>query len=105
MAIRLQVIKVSKHQSSIVDTTVIRWDGEHCSKERKAGATWEEVELRVELEDNPTIEVANVSGDAFIANPGGVLRIIINNPVLFGCLKVNDIIPLISKREPITNSN
>lgn len=103
MTIRLQVITVSRHRSGIYDTTIIKWEGEQCTKERKAGAEWEEVELRVELQEKPTIEVANVQGDVFIANPGGTLKLIINNPILFGCLCVNDIIPLISKREPIVN--
>ena len=87
--------------SGVVDTTIIKWEGDKCTKERKAGAEWEEVELRVELDDKPTIEVANISGDCFIANNNGVLRLIINNPILFGCLKVNDVIPLVTKREPV----
>lgn len=103
MTIRLQVITVSRHHSGIHDTTIIKWEGEQCSKERRAGAEWEEVELRVELQEKPTIEVANVQGDAFIANPGGTMRLIINNPILFGCLRVNDIIPLVSKRDKISN--
>lgn len=99
--IHLQVIAVSRHRSGVVDTTIIKWDGDKCSKERQAGAEWEEVELRVELEEKPTIQVANVQGDCFIANEGGLLKLIINNPILFGCLKVNDIIPLVTKREPV----
>lgn len=103
MTIRLQVITVSRRQSSVVDTTVIRWDGEHCTKERKAGAEWEEIELRVELQEKPTICVANIEGDAFIANSEGTVKLLINNPILFGLLKVNDIIPLVSKRDKINN--
>ncbi len=103
MTIRLEVIKVSRHHSGVIDTTVIKWEGDECKKERVAGATWEEIELRVELEDKPTIMIANVEGDAVIASPGGIIRIIINNPVLFGMLKVNDVIPLITKRERIDN--
>lgn len=103
MTIRLQVITVSRHQSGVHDTTVIKWEGEQCVKERKAGAEWEEVELRVEFQEKPTIEIANITGDAFIANAEGTLKLIINNPILFGCLRVNDIIPLISKRDKISN--
>jgi hypothetical protein len=101
MTIRLQVITVSRHKSGVVDTTIIKWDGELCTKERVAGAEWEEVELRVELEEKPTIRVANVDGDAMIANANGTLKLIINNPILFGVLRVNDIIPLISKRDKV----
>jgi len=102
MTIRLQVIQVSRHHSGVHDTTVIKWEGEQCTKERRAGAEWEEIELKVELQEKPTICVANIEGDAFVANNGGVIRLIINNPILFGCLQVNDIIPLISKRDKIT---
>jgi hypothetical protein len=104
MTIHLQVIRVSRHQSGIEDTTVIRWEGDRCTKERKAGAEWEEVELRVELEEKPTICVANITGDAFIAGQYGTFRIIINNPILFGHLKVNDIIPLVNKRDRINGN-
>ncbi len=103
MTIRLQVITVSRRQSSVVDTMVIKWDenGECCTKERQAGAEWEEIEFRIELQEHPTICVANVEGDAFIANGEGKIKLIINNPILFGHFKVNDVIPLITKRNPL----
>ena len=99
--IHLQVIAVSRHRSGIVDTTIIKWEGEQCRRERKVGAEWEEVELRIELQERPVIEIANISGDCIIASNGGILKLVINNPILFGCLKVNDVIPLVTKREPV----
>jgi hypothetical protein len=92
--IYLQVLSVSRHNSSQYRTAVIRWEGEKSDKETKQGAEWEEIELRILQEEKPTIEVANIIGNAFIA--GSTMKLIINNPALFGTLKVNDIVPLVS---------
>lgn len=99
--IHLEVITVSRHKTSIQDTTIVKWNGEQCSKERKPGAEWEEVELRIKPEEKHSIEIANIGGDSYIATNAGTIKIIINNPILFGHLKVGDTIPLVTKREPI----
>jgi hypothetical protein len=104
--IRLQVLSVSHHSSSTVNTVVTvypatpdkegRYIGEKLSRQ---GGEWEEVQLRVELEERPTIQVANFIGNAFIDGPGMVTKLIINDPTLFGTFKIGDIVPLIPIQE------
>jgi len=98
--IQLEVITVSRHRTNVHDTVIVKWEGEQCSKERKAGAEWEEVELRMKPEERHAIEIANIWGDAYIAVGGGIIKLIINNPIFFGSFRVGDIVPLAITRQP-----
>lgn len=98
--IRLQVVTVSRHSSSEVTTTHISYPpNEQIKTERKSGAEWEEIIFRVVEEEKPTIQIANIVGDAFIA--GGAFKLIVNNPNLFGSFKADDTILLTTPRDLI----
>ncbi|VVB55262.1 Uncharacterised protein [uncultured archaeon] len=51
---------------------------------------WEEVEFRTELEEKPVIQIGNVAADCILI--GEPIKLIINNPDLFGTYKTGDII-------------
>jgi hypothetical protein len=98
--IKLIVISVSRHHSSLVKTTILHWEKNENQqeaplprKEEKEGGEWEEIELRFEGEEKPTILVGNTYGNAFFKEGIGI-TIVINNPALFGQFKVNDIVTL-----------
>lgn len=101
--IQLEVITVSRHKTNVHDTVIVKWDGEKCSKERKTGSEWEEVELKIKQEEHHTIERSNICGDAYITtddNFKGTIKLIINNPIFFGSFRVGDIVPLAITRQP-----
>lgn len=103
--IRLRVVTVTKKASGEVSTIHFTYeksgkDPEDPEKvERKAsrteGAEWEEVEFTVENEEQPTIQIANVVGNALLV---GQPKLIVNNPDLFGMYKVGDIIEFMAVR-------
>lgn len=99
--IRLEVMTVSHQKSSTVNTTHIAYPSKDGvpSKEVKTGAEWEEVELKVVENGEPTIQIANIAGDAFLA--GGSAKLIINKPEFFGFFEVGDVIPLVTPRTVI----
>lgn len=97
--IQLRVVTVTKKTSSEVST--IRFTYEKSEKDperverklsRTEGAEWEEVEFTVENEEQPTIQIANVVGNALLV---GQPKLIVNNPDLFGMYKVGDVIEII----------
>lgn len=98
--IELEVITVSRHKTNVQDTITVKWEGEECKKERSSGAEWEEVELKIKQEERHSIEIANIWGDAYIASGGGLIKLVINNPIFFGTFRVGDIIPLGTIRQP-----
>jgi len=103
--IRLTVIAVARRASSEVGTVryIYKEGKEEPETERTSGAEWEEVEFSVEREEKPTIQIANVVGNALlVGNP----KLIVNNPELFGTYKVGDVIEFIPLRiKEIANIN
>lgn len=91
--IRFVITSIARRSSSEVGTIRYSYtekDGEETQEPtRTAGAEWEEVEFSVEREEKPTIQIANVVGNALLTgNP----KLIVNNPELFGTYKVGDVI-------------
>lgn len=89
--IRFRVAGVARRSSSEVNTVRITYDEKGEGKPtRKAGAEWEEVEFTTVDEDKPVIQVANIQGNVYL--PGAPIKLIINNPDLFGIYKIGDVI-------------
>lgn len=110
--IHLQVVSVSHQNSSRVNTTLLTYQEGKDEPEKKVepGAEWEEIILQVQAEDKPSIQVANIRGNAFLA--GGIMepdgsmspnciKLIVNKREWFGTFKTGDIIPLVTVREDI----
>jgi len=94
--IQLHVISVTRKSSSEVRTAHYTYENDNRKVKWTDGAEWEEVEFREEFFDQPTIQVANITGDYMLI--GGAVKLIINNPDLFGTYKVGDIINLMPNR-------
>jgi len=87
--IQFRVTAVNKKSSSEVDTIRYTYENDERKGTRTAGAEWEEIEFTIQLEDQPAIGIANITGSAYLAgNP----KLIINDKELFGTYKVGDII-------------
>lgn len=99
--IQFRIVAIARRTSSEVDTIHYTYENEEKKSERKHGAEWEEVEFAIAQEEKPIIQIANVQGDAFL--PSAPIKLIINNPELFGMYKVGDIIEFIAVRPVLTN--
>ncbi len=87
--IRFRVTSVTRRSSSEVDTVHYTYENDNRKGTRVKGAEWEEVEFTAEIEEQPTIQIANVAGKCIlIGNP----KLLINDPDLFGTYKINDIV-------------
>lgn len=93
------VTGVNRRSTSQVQTVFFTYgeEGKQPATERKHGAEWEEVEFIVEEETKPKIQVANISGDAFLV--GQPCKLIVNNPELFGTFKIGQRIPFMPPLE------
>lgn len=103
--IRFCVVTVTKKASAEVPTIRYTYEKPSGSEEtekkaaRTEGAEWEEIGFAVEGEEKPAIQIANVTGNAFLV---GQPKLIINNPDLFGMYKVGDVIEFIPMRPDVT---
>jgi hypothetical protein len=108
--VHFKVISVSRHSSLEVTTTHYTFEksGRKSGKREEKGE-WEEIVLRLNLEDNPIIQVGHSFGDIAMDGTGDHdnLKLRLNNPKLFGTFKVGDIaslevlnIPRNEKEEP-----
>ena len=94
--IKLQVVAVDRRSSSQIGTIRTTYDEKGIgTPERTHGAEWEEIQLSMVLEEKPTIQIGNISGSAVISQ--GYIKLIINEPKLFGTYKIGDVIDLIPK--------
>jgi hypothetical protein len=71
------------------------WKDGKSKADQIQGAEWEEVEFTTVYEEEPTLQVANVQGDVFL--PQGPIKLLVNNPALFGTFKVGDVIDFMPK--------
>jgi hypothetical protein len=94
--IQFRVITVTRKASAEVSTVHYTYEGEERKSSRTEGAEWEEIEFVVENEEQPTIQIANIAGNALLI---GQPKLIVNNPELFGLYKVGDIIEFIPVKE------
>lgn len=95
--IQFRVTAVSRRASSEVNTLHYTYDEKGTQQTRRVpGAEWEEVEFDVPQELKPAICVANISGDGFLLQ--APVKLIVNNPQLFGMYKIGDLIPFIPAR-------
>lgn len=90
--IRFRITSVTKRSSAEVDTTHYTYENDSRKGDRTRGAEWEEIEFTTEMEEQPTIQIANIIGRAVLF---GQSKLIINDPALFGTYKVDDIINFI----------
>lgn len=105
--IQFRIVSVALRQSSEVNTirytygpsTIPEDHGEETQTSKSAGAVWEEVEFAIVEQEKPSIQVANVSGDGYLVS--SPVKILINNPDLFGKYKVGDIIDFMPRTEPL----
>jgi hypothetical protein len=95
--IQFRITAVARRASSEVNTINYSYaaDGSQ-THTRTPGAEWEEVEFMTTEELKPVIQVANVSGDGFLLQ--APVKLIVNNPLLFGMYKVGDIVNFIPTR-------
>jgi hypothetical protein len=96
--IQFRVTATARRTSSEVNTIRYIWKdgmGEAESKQIK-GVEWEEIEFTTIEEEQPVIQVANVKGNAYL--PNSPIKLVINNPELFGIYKVGDIIDFMPLR-------
>jgi len=93
--ILFRVISVTKKSSAEVWTTRFTYDNDERKGTRTTGAEWEVIEFEVLAEDQPTIGVANITGNAFLTDSP---KLIVNNPDLFGIYKVGDIIEFMPRK-------
>jgi hypothetical protein len=106
-----RVTAVARRTSSEVNTIYYTYESKKESEniegeliavpKRKDGAEWEEVEFSTIREEKPTVQVANIAGNVFL--PSSPVKLIINNPDLFGTYKVGDIIDFMPKNETLSN--
>lgn len=91
--IKLQVTSVARKSASHLSTITFTYEKDQPRKmTRNNGAEWEEIEFRIVDEDEPSVQVANITGDVFIVSE--VIRMVLQNPKLFGTFKMGDIVPL-----------
>jgi hypothetical protein len=84
------VTAINRRSSSQINTIHYLYDSEGKQESRiEHGAEWVEVEFEIVQENNPSIQIANVAGDAIIV---GSSKVIINNSKLFDAYKIGDII-------------
>jgi hypothetical protein len=94
--IQLRIVSIRQVQSSEVNTVRYIHKGEETTTEKTYGGIWEEIEFAIVPEDKPVIQIANVTGDGFLV--GSPIKLIINNPDLFGSFKVGDVIDFVPTR-------
>jgi hypothetical protein len=89
--IRFRVTGVARRSSSEVNTVHFTYnEKDEAQPERKIGAEWEEVEFTTVEDEKPVIQVANIQGNVYL--PNAPIKLLINNPDLFGIYKVGDVI-------------
>ena len=97
--IRFRITSVNRKTSSEVDTIRFTYKNDQRTHQRVSGAEWEEVEFTVVENEQPAIQIANITGDALLVGQG---KLLINDPGLFGTYKSGDIIDFIPNGEKWT---
>lgn len=97
--IQFRVITVNRKTSSEVDTIRYTYKNDQRTHQRVIGSEWEEVEFAVVENEQPVIQIANITGDALLVGQG---KLIINNPDLFGTYKSGDLIDFVPNGEKWT---
>lgn len=88
--IEFKVVSVARHLSSEVDTSYLDWKDNDVARKKKIGGEWEEITLKLPIENKPTLQVGNIIGNVAIEGAENYIKLRLHDPKLFGTFKVGD---------------